>query len=108
MPDTSGPSIPEMTATWAVRNGCDATPSETSVAADVALLAFDCPPGADVELYRVADGGHSWPGSEFSSKVALGHRVHHDVDLGERADLGLLRGAPAPGGLIRTRPRFLI
>jgi polyhydroxybutyrate depolymerase len=70
MPDTSGPSIPEMTATWAVRNGCDATPSETSVAADVTLVAFDCPPGADVELYRVDNGGHSWPGSEFSSKVA--------------------------------------
>ena len=70
MPDTSGPSIPEMTATWAVRNGCDATPSETAVAADVSLLAFDCPPGADVEMYRVANGGHSWPGSDFSSKVA--------------------------------------
>ena len=58
-----------MAATWAIRNGCDPAPGETPVAADVTLIAFDCPPGAEVELYRVTDGGHSWPGSPFSVQV---------------------------------------
>jgi polyhydroxybutyrate depolymerase len=30
---------------------------------------YDCPDGADVEMYIVAGGGHAWPGSEFSKGV---------------------------------------
>jgi polyhydroxybutyrate depolymerase len=68
-PSQKGPSIPEITASWAGRNGCQTTPTESTVTADVTLLSFDCPAGAEVELYRVTDGGHSWPGSEFSKKI---------------------------------------
>jgi polyhydroxybutyrate depolymerase len=62
------PSIPANLATWAALDGCtDATPSETAVTGDVALIAYaTCP----VELYRVAGGGHAWPGSAFSAAVA--------------------------------------
>jgi polyhydroxybutyrate depolymerase len=35
----------------------------------VTLLQWSCPPGADVELYRVTGGGHSWPGSTFSKAI---------------------------------------
>jgi polyhydroxybutyrate depolymerase len=69
-PAPAGPSVPERAATWAVRNGCDATPSEEPIAADVTLLRFDCPSGDEVELYRVEGGGHSWPGSAFSAQIA--------------------------------------
>ena len=47
------------------RNGCDDTaPEEQAVADDVTVLSFDCPTGAEAELYRVEGGGHSWPGSQ--------------------------------------------
>ena len=65
----TGPTIEEITAGWAERNGCETTPTETAVAADVTLLTFPCPKGAEAELYRIEGGGHSWPGSEFSKTV---------------------------------------
>ena len=68
-PSQKGPTVPEITAAWADRNGCQTTPIESTVTADVTLITFDCPAGAEVELYRVTDGGHSWPGSEFSKKI---------------------------------------
>jgi polyhydroxybutyrate depolymerase len=68
-PSRKGPSIPEITAAWARRNGCRTTPTESPVTVDVTLVSFECPAGAEVVLYRVTDGGHSWPGSEFSKKI---------------------------------------
>lgn len=53
--------VPQVVAAWAARNGCT-TPTEKSVAADVKLTTYACPPGADVELYAVQGGGHTWPG----------------------------------------------
>jgi polyhydroxybutyrate depolymerase len=65
-----GPTIPEITAAWAKRNDCASTaPAQDAVASDVTLLQWSCPPGADVELYRVTGGGHSWPGSTFSKAI---------------------------------------
>lgn len=62
------PSVPEIASAWAGRNGCsDAEPTETTVADDVTLLAWDCPPGAETRLYRVEGGGHAWPGSDVSA-----------------------------------------
>ena len=68
-PKAKGPSIPEITAAWAKRNGCRSAPTDTTVAADVTLIKFPCPPGDEVELYRVTGGGHTWPGSEFSKAI---------------------------------------
>jgi polyhydroxybutyrate depolymerase len=64
-----GPSVRAVVADWAKRNGCEAKPTTKSIASDVALIAYRCPRGADVELYRVSKGGHSWPGSTFSKAV---------------------------------------
>jgi polyhydroxybutyrate depolymerase len=66
---TGGPSIPAITAAWARRNGCAATPTERTIAAEVTLIRYRCPPGGDVELYRITGGGHSWPGSAFSRAI---------------------------------------
>lgn len=61
-----GPAVPEVMADWAARNECDDTaPTETEVADDVTLLSFACPHGAEVELYRIEGGGHTWPGSHL-------------------------------------------
>jgi polyhydroxybutyrate depolymerase len=70
-----GPSVPEITAAWAERNGCTSDSKETEVADDVTRITFSCANGADTELYRVTGGGHSWPGSEFSKAIvsAVGH-----------------------------------
>jgi polyhydroxybutyrate depolymerase len=64
------PTIEEITADWAKRNGCSAKKTEKKVASDVTLLAWSCPKGDEAELYRVEGGGHSWPGSPFSAQVA--------------------------------------
>ena len=64
-----GPSIPQKTAAWAERNGCAPKVQQTTVTADVTLLSYSCPKGADVELYRVTGGGHTWPGSKFSQQI---------------------------------------
>ncbi len=65
-----GPSIPRITAAWAKRNQCAATPVSTMVAGDVALIHYRCPHHADVELYRITGGGHTWPGSVFARGIA--------------------------------------
>ncbi len=74
--DTSGgkavarsASTPKVAATWAKRNHCAAKPTETSVAPDVVLVRYRCPNHADVALYRIEGGGHTWPGSEFSKAI---------------------------------------
>lgn len=69
------PSIEDITGAWADRNACSGAPIESPVAADVALLAWPCPAGAGAELYRVTDGGHTWPGSTFSKAIEsfVGH-----------------------------------
>ena len=59
--------VPDVLAAWAERNGCDvaAGPAEELIADDVTLLSFACPEGADVQLYRIEGGGHTWPGAEM-------------------------------------------
>jgi len=65
---TNDQSVPEMAQAWAVRNGCeDVAPTESVAAADVTLLTWSCPAGAEAVLYRVDGGGHAWPGSAVSA-----------------------------------------
>jgi polyhydroxybutyrate depolymerase len=58
-------------AAWAERNGCRTAPTETPVSAAVTKVAYgSCRDGADVVLYEVEGGGHTWPGSRFSAASA--------------------------------------
>ena len=57
------PSIPVWAANWAKRNRCDDSPGESLVATDVTRRAYtNCADNADVVLYTIQGGGHTWPG----------------------------------------------
>lgn len=63
--------IPGIVDAWAGRNGCG-SPAEEFVAADdvadIFRITYACPT-APVVFYRIDEGGHSWPGSEFSRLI---------------------------------------
>ena len=59
----------KVAAAWAKRNKCTVKPKETRVAPDVTAVRYRCPKHADVDLYRIEGGGHTWPGSEFSRAI---------------------------------------
>ncbi|RPJ39756.1 MAG: hypothetical protein EHM35_01525 [Planctomycetaceae bacterium] len=59
------PDIPTWVANWARRNRCAPTPVDSEVAPDVIRRTYaNCADHADVVLYTVEGGGHSWPGGE--------------------------------------------
>jgi polyhydroxybutyrate depolymerase len=59
----SFPNTPGWAANWARRNRCDANAVDSAVAVDVTRRAYaNCADGADVVLYTVQGGGHTWPG----------------------------------------------
>ncbi len=65
-----GPSIPQEAAAWAERNGCMDAITTTKISSTVTLLSWQCRDHANVELYRIAGGGHTWPGSLGRTKIA--------------------------------------
>jgi polyhydroxybutyrate depolymerase len=69
-PPLNGAAIPAISTAWAERNGCGPRPVARPVAADVTRLAWTCPAGTEVELYRISGGGHTWPGSAFTAAAA--------------------------------------
>jgi polyhydroxybutyrate depolymerase len=57
------PSQLVWTRRWAQRNGCAAAPVESRITATVTRRAYTrCANGADVVLYTIEGGGHTWPG----------------------------------------------
>jgi polyhydroxybutyrate depolymerase len=61
---------------WASRYGCGARTTTTVVAADATTRqpiykdTWNCAAqGTAVEFYRIVGGGHSWPGSAFSTSI---------------------------------------
>ncbi len=58
--------VPEWAATWAKRNGCQPTSTVTFQHGQVTGETWgNCQQGADVVLYTIEGGGHSWPGSDI-------------------------------------------
>jgi poly(3-hydroxybutyrate) depolymerase len=77
MRDHWNPSIPTFTATWARRNRCGPRPVESRLAADVTRLDYtECASGADVALYTIHDGGHTWPGGGEQPEWFAGRTTH--------------------------------
>jgi len=57
------PILPEFSASWAKRNGCVMEAKETQASVSVTRTAYDgCEQGAEVVLYTIEGGGHTWPG----------------------------------------------
>lgn len=63
--------IQETIDTWVRLNGCPTTPTETTRGAATRLAYGPGRDGAEVVLWRIADGGHTWPGGEISRLEAL-------------------------------------
>lgn len=67
------PSVQTWTANWAERNRCAPHPVDSAVAADVTRRAYtSCANDADVVLYTIHGGGHTWPGGGPQPEWFLG------------------------------------
>ena len=67
-------------ANWAQRNRCAPTPRDTVIAADVTRRAYtNCANNADVQLYTVLGGGHTWPGGGPHPEWLVA-RTSHSID----------------------------
>ncbi|WP_328989468.1 hypothetical protein OG394_24865 [Kribbella sp. NBC_01245] len=65
-----GYSTPLAVQTWAHLNDCKTGPTITQVSAHVTRLTYTrCDGHAEVVLYKVAGGTHSWPGSPTDSSA---------------------------------------
>jgi poly(3-hydroxybutyrate) depolymerase len=75
--DHANPPILTFTAAWARRNGCGPAPVESRVAEDVTRLDYAaCANGADVALYTIHGGGHTWPGGGDLPEWFAGRTTH--------------------------------
>ena len=47
---------------------------------NITKFTYDCPASAEVEFYSIENGGHAWPGSEFSRAIeaAVGYTTFAD------------------------------
>jgi polyhydroxybutyrate depolymerase len=59
-----GYAVPVGAATWARLNDCRRGPQASTISEHVTRLSYSrCAQGAEVQLYRVSNGGHTWPGT---------------------------------------------
>lgn len=80
-------STPETVAFWAANNGCNPTPESVLLDLDpddgtwIALDSYSgCQAGAQVLLYTVNGGGHTWPGgSQYLPEFVVG-KVSNDME----------------------------
>lgn len=75
--------VEQWAAAWAERNGCDPTPETLPTQGDVSGIAYTgCAEDAEVILYTVDGGGHTWPGASPLLGAALGYTTQ-DIDATE-------------------------
>lgn len=77
--------VTEAAGAWAAIDGCSDQPRDEAVSPSVRLVRYvDCRDGSAVELFVVDGGGHTWPGSAFStaSASALGATTD-EIDANE-------------------------
>jgi polyhydroxybutyrate depolymerase len=83
-------SATDSLAAWAKLDGCTGAPATRTLPDRVQdgthvsqTLYTTCQGGAQVGLYSVAGGGHTWPSGEQYLPVALVGRVTHQIDNGD-------------------------
>ena len=68
------PNIRPWTAHVAQRNQCKGDPSDIRISRSVRRLAYtDCAKNADLTLYTIEGGGHTWPGGKHLAEWIAGH-----------------------------------
>ncbi|MDA2913918.1 hypothetical protein MYX77_08180 [Acidobacteriia bacterium AH_259_A11_L15] len=73
------PAVRDWAASWVRRNQCSGDPIDARVTASVRRLAYtNCAENADVILYTVEGGGHSWPGGKPMPEWMVG-RTTRDI-----------------------------
>jgi polyhydroxybutyrate depolymerase len=78
--DLPFPVIPEWVEARADLNGCDASPTELPASGEARGIQYSgCAEEADVVLYTIDGGGHSWPGGEPLPEWIVGHTTQ-DID----------------------------
>lgn len=66
-------NIPRWVASWARRNKCNAASRDSNITPNVVRRSYDrCADGADVVLYTIHGGGHTWPGGTPLAEPFLG------------------------------------
>ncbi len=77
-------AIEQWISEWAARNGCDPAPKALDpVSNTVSVIQYvGCQGDADVVLYTIDGGGHTWPGSEPLLPLLLGSTTQ-DIDATE-------------------------
>ncbi len=69
-----------LTARVARRNQCPGDPVEARITSSVRRLEYtNCAENADVILYTVEGGGHTWPGGKHLPESMVG-RTTHDIN----------------------------
>ena len=73
-------NIPDWTAHVAQRNQCKGDPIETRISPSVRRLAYaNCAENADVILFTIEGGGHTWPGGKHLAEWIAG-RTTEDIN----------------------------
>ena len=72
---------PPSLASWAAHNGCEPGMHDRQVSDNVTAWEFAGCGGADVALYAVDGGGHTWPGAEDNAGGA--GPTTHEIDASE-------------------------
>lgn len=79
-PEMALTPIEEWAGEWAARNGCDTEPLIETVTENITRRTFSgCESNADVILYSIAGGGHTWPGGG-RQPVFIAGEVNREID----------------------------
>ena len=52
-----------------LRRDANPAPVPGDAVVNITKFTYDCPASAEVEFYSIENGGHAWPGSEFSRAI---------------------------------------
>lgn len=70
---------------WAGHNGCDTIKEEAELSPEVTFVEYvNCSPGVQVVLFRMANAGHSWPGSPVADGFeSYGSAIVREISASE-------------------------
>jgi polyhydroxybutyrate depolymerase len=75
LPQDDDTPADDILSSWATRDGCTGSRTQTQIDTEIQLIEYGaCTNGAQVQLYRVDPGGHTWPGA--FDVPSLGYTTH--------------------------------